>query len=69
MAAARARVERAQKHVDEYRADWWLPGRRLTGTIQEYTREWEQELAAAKTCLEELENKARREGVPPGWLR
>ena len=69
MAAARARVERAQKHVDEYRAEWWLPGRRLTGTIQEYTREWEQELTAAKAGLEELEKKARRESVPPGWLR
>jgi hypothetical protein len=75
LAAARARVTAAQRRVERAKADWWPPAGASSGegpaiaAFQAETREAENELRAAKAALSELEERARREGVPPGWLR
>jgi len=78
--AAEARVERAQKAYDtlrdmylvngEYYAD--KDGRPLVTSVEQLQRLTEQaraELDAAKKALDDLQESARRQNVPPGWLR
>jgi hypothetical protein len=78
--AAEARVERAQKAYDtlrslylvngEYYAD--KNGRPLVTSaeqLQKLTEQAKAELDAAKKALDDLQESARRQSVPPGWLR
>jgi hypothetical protein len=80
MAPARARLEKAKKSYDtlskmslvygeEYVDD---NGRTVVSSaeeLQRLTARAKAELDAAQKNVDDLEEKARRENVPPGWLR
>jgi hypothetical protein len=40
-----------------------------TEHLQRLTREAKEELAAAELDLRQIQDEARRAGIPPGWLR
>jgi hypothetical protein len=78
--SARARVAAAQERVrffeglhlgpNEYYVD--ENGRTVVESVeqlQQMTREAKAELAAAERDLKQMQEEARRAGVPPGWLR
>jgi hypothetical protein len=77
---AQARVERARKEYEARAALNLVPGyryvdkngRTLVGSVEELqklTAQAKTELDAAERALAELLERARRENVPPGWLR
>lgn len=80
MAQANARLERARKRYEtlsqmylaqgEYFAD--EKGRAVISSaeqLQRLTAQAKAELEAAQKAIDNLEDEARRAGVPPGWLR
>ncbi len=77
---ARARIEEARRKVEyfeglnlvpgvEYVDEQGRPVIRSVQQLQGMTRSAKAELAAAEKALEDLQDEARRAGVPPGWLR
>ncbi|HXV60074.1 MAG TPA: hypothetical protein VEK15_05230 [Vicinamibacteria bacterium] len=79
-ADARSRVADARERVrffeelylgpEEYYVD--ENGRTVIGSteeLQRMTREAKEELAAAEASWKQLQEEARRSGIPPGWLR
>jgi hypothetical protein len=67
MTDARTRVELLQQRRDLLAGQWLPPG--LAGGLQARVAAAEKALAAAKQKLLDLEESARKQGVPPGWLR
>lgn len=78
--AARARVDEARRQLEYFEGLNLVPGVRyvdekgqtVIGSVRELqglTRRARAELAAAEKALEDLQDEARRAGVPPGWLR
>jgi hypothetical protein len=78
--SGRARVAAAQERVrffeglhlgpNEYYVD--ENGRTVVESVeqlQQMTREAKAELAAAERDLKQMQDEARRAGIPPGWLR
>ena len=79
-AQADARVERARKRYETFSSMNLVPGyvyqdengRTVIHSIEELqalTARAKAELAAAEQAKEDLLDQARRESVPPGWLR
>jgi hypothetical protein len=77
---ARARIAEAQKRVrffedlhlgpNEYYVD--ANGNKVIDSVdqlQRMTREAKEELVAAEQSWKQMQEEARRSGVPPGWLR
>jgi hypothetical protein len=80
MAQARARLDKARKSYDTLSQMSLVSGeayvdergRTVVSSVeqlQRLTAEAKAELAAAQKAIDDLEDRARREGVPPGWLR
>ncbi len=79
-AQARARVEKARKNHEALASVHLSPGGffvddqgkvviRSLDHLRELVAKAKTELAAAEKGLEQLEEDARRQSVPPGWLR
>lgn len=80
-ASAVARLEAARQKHDTFSQMWLAPageyyvdrktGRRIesVGELQKLTAGAKAELDAAQKALDDLEEEARRAGIPPGWLR
>jgi hypothetical protein len=79
-AAARARVAAARKEYESWNSFHLVPGemlvdaqgRPLVRTVEQLQAKVaaaRRALEAAERALENLEEAARRAGVPPGWLR
>lgn len=80
-ARAVARAESARKKHEMYSEMWLAPageyyvnrktGKRIdsVGELQKLTAAAKAELDAAQKALDDLEERARRANVPPGWLR
>jgi len=79
-AQARARVEKARKTHETLASMHLAPGEyyvdeqgkvlvRSLDHLRELVAKAKTELAAAEKGLEQLEEDARRQSVPPGWLR
>lgn len=77
---AREQVEKWQKHYDYWNAQYLAPneyfvdenGKKLVGSAENLRKliaEAKANLDSAKAALAALEEQARRENVPPGWLR
>jgi hypothetical protein len=67
---ARDRLERARGAYDSVKDQWRNPTSRCSlTTLQGRVEQTRRELAAAQKGLDDLEQSARRAGVPPGWLR
>ncbi|HSF19105.1 MAG TPA: hypothetical protein VLK65_26500 [Vicinamibacteria bacterium] len=77
---ARSRIADARERVraleelflgpEEYYVD--ENGRTVIGSteqLQQMTREAKEDLAAAEASWKQLQEEARRSGIPPGWLR
>jgi hypothetical protein len=80
MANAEARVQKARAHHDRVKGLTLTPGDYLVDErgrvvvrsvehLQQIVADAKGELEAAEKALEDLTESARREGVPPGWLR
>jgi hypothetical protein len=81
MSEARQHLEQAREHHDHLSRLHLVPRQRLvdrkTGKtvvcsveqLREMAAEAKRELDAASRAVEALEERARRERVPPGWLR
>jgi hypothetical protein len=80
MAVARTRLEKAKKTHDTFTKMSLVPGEeyvdergRAVATsaeqLQRLTAQAKAEMDAAQKNLDDLEERARRENVPPGWLR
>jgi hypothetical protein len=80
VAQATARVEKAQQRYDELAGMTMVPdmhyvdpqGRVVIGSVQQLqamTAQAKAALDAAKKAKDDLLESARRQGVPPGWLR
>jgi hypothetical protein len=80
VAAARARVAAARKEHESWNSFHLVPGEMLVDTqgrplvrtveqLQAKVAAARRALEAAERALENLEEAARRAGVPPGWLR
>jgi hypothetical protein len=80
ISSARARIAEAQERVrffeelhlgpNEYYVD--ANGNKVIDSLdqlQRMTREAKEELAAAELSLKQMQEEARRSGIPPGWLR
>jgi len=79
-AAARARVETAQKTFDRVNALWLAPGEYYVDAngktvvrdlehLRSLIETAKHELEAAKSAQDGLADEARRAGVPAGWVR
>ena len=77
---ARQRIEAWQKRYDIWSSQHLAPGdyfvdddgRKLVGSaenLQQITARAKAQLEAARQALADLEESARRQSVPPGWLR
>jgi hypothetical protein len=77
---AEERVAAAKRQYEKLQSMWLIPGRRYVDhqgrlvittpeQLQAMTARAKQELEAAEKALKDLHESARREGVPPGWLR
>jgi len=79
-AQARSRIDEAKQELATLDELWLVEGERYVDSegrtvirdldhLRELEQRARQELAAAEQALAELRTRARREGVPPGWLR
>ncbi|MGH9389239.1 MAG: hypothetical protein ACRD1Z_06445, partial [Vicinamibacteria bacterium] len=77
---ARARIADARKAVQFFEELFLPPNGRYVDAhgntviesldhLQRLTREAKEELAAAELDWKEIQDDARRTGIPPGWLR
>jgi hypothetical protein len=77
---ARARIAEAREAVQYFEELVLPPDSRYidangntviesTEHLQRLTREAKEELAAAELDLKQIQDEARRAGIPPGWLR
>lgn len=77
---ARTRIAEARKAVQFFEELFLPPNSRYVDVngntviesldhLQRLTREAKEELAAAELDLKQIQDEARRTGVPPGWLR
>jgi hypothetical protein len=80
MVAARARLEKAKKTHDALSKMSLVPGEEYVDErgravvtsaeqLQRLTAQAKAEVDAAQRNIDDLEERARRENVPPGWLR
>src|SRR5262249_41574218 len=80
MASARARLDRAKKTYDTLTKMSLVPGEEYVDEkgravvtsaeqLQKLTAQAKAEVDAAQKSLDDFEERARRENVPPGWLR
>jgi hypothetical protein len=77
---ARARIAEAQERVQFFEELFLPPDGRYVDVngntviesldhLQRLTREAKEELAAVELDWKQIQNEARRAGIPPGWLR
>lgn len=77
---ARARIDAAKRELAAFDELWLVQGERYVDDegrtvirdldhLRALKARAQQEVEAAERALEELRTRARREGVPPGWLR
>jgi hypothetical protein len=64
---ARARLSAARERVNVL--DGLYLGQESANELQRLNRDAKAELEAAEKSLKDLQEEARRAGVPPGWLR
>jgi len=80
MAAARQRVEKAKKNLETLEGLFLVGGERYVDSqgntvirdldhLREIVASAKAEVAAAEKAVADLEERARRAHVPPGWLR
>lgn len=77
---ARSRIAEARKRVQFFEELYLPPNGRYVDVngntviesldhLQRLTREAKEELAAAEQAWKQIQDEARRTGIPPGWLR
>ena len=80
VSTARARIEEARERVQFFENLFLPPNGRYVDAhgntviesldhLQRLTREAKDELAAAELGWKQIQDEARRAGIPPGWLR
>jgi hypothetical protein len=80
MALAHERITKAQEQYDYWKGQYLAPndyfvdqdGKKVVGSVESLRKviaEAKAELEKANAALAALEEQARRENVPPGWLR